>query len=479
MLVMMVLMIAAFLVAGNVSSALDFASARMGNQAARAAAGAGIEDALCQLKANWNWSAGFSTKSLPTTGYTYAVTVTNNVGGKSGVVAADGTTVPPGCVYLVSVGHAGGYHRTVALFCRSGQPLYRPFTFAVFGTSVASSAVAFTNGGVVDALGSASAVSSGSSASVSAMPGPAVARGAVGANGSVLLSGGAIARGGVYAAGNVTVDGGLVNGSVVANTLTLQGGATVAGNVRAVTLDNPGGTITGTATAHTFSNSGGVSGSQDQEVVATLPVLLAPPVDATYRTSNSNTSISSSFLPPTASSTAVSETADRTDGQDGTTSSGTSPDLTIGDGQKVSVSAGTYYFHNVVISGSGRFTVANGPVVLYVSGAITTSEDGGFVNSTGVASNFQIYSSDTATIATTGAPAISLSTGDSLSAVIYCPQGDVTLSGSSFVGAIVAASFTDSGGTPIHYDPALGNLTGTLGQTSSSTSAIVLSWDAH
>jgi len=79
------------------------------------AAKAGLEDALLQLKANSNWTTGFTLVRLPHAGSSYTVTFvkgvvpysTNNSRGTGVVAGYDGIPVPPGMVHLVSVGRFG------------------------------------------------------------------------------------------------------------------------------------------------------------------------------------------------------------------------------------------------------------------------------------------------------------------------------------------------------------------------------------
>lgn len=89
---------------------------------AHAAASAGIDDAIANLKQNVAWSAGFDTISLPHSGATYSMSFntaqaavpysTNNSAGAASVNGYGGRVVPAGMIHLVS---AGRYEKAVVL----------------------------------------------------------------------------------------------------------------------------------------------------------------------------------------------------------------------------------------------------------------------------------------------------------------------------------------------------------------------------
>lgn len=81
---------------------------------AAAAADAGIQDSLYQLKRNPGWAAGFANVTLPHAGSAYTVTFdqsqktfpysTNNSTGSGTVTGYEGRSVPAGTVYIISTG---------------------------------------------------------------------------------------------------------------------------------------------------------------------------------------------------------------------------------------------------------------------------------------------------------------------------------------------------------------------------------------
>jgi len=89
---------------------------------ADAAARAGLEDALFQLRQNRNWSDGFNSLALPASGAAYSITFdekntripwsTNNFNGEAPVSGWKGRTVPPHCAHLVCTGSYGSTSTT-------------------------------------------------------------------------------------------------------------------------------------------------------------------------------------------------------------------------------------------------------------------------------------------------------------------------------------------------------------------------------
>ncbi len=73
---------------------------------------------------------------------------------------------------------------------------------------------------------------------------------------------------------------------------------------------------------------------------------------------------------------------------------------------------------------------------------------GTITNTTGVPLNMQINYAGTQPIALSG--------GSGCYAVVYAPNSPISISGGGdWYGALLGASFTDSGGSAIHYDRAL------------------------
>jgi hypothetical protein len=89
---------------------------------AAAAADAGIQDGIYQLKKNNGWNAGFSNVALAHAGSSYSMSFdssqnvipfsTNNYSGTANVQGFEGRDVPAGAVYLISVGRYANSTRT-------------------------------------------------------------------------------------------------------------------------------------------------------------------------------------------------------------------------------------------------------------------------------------------------------------------------------------------------------------------------------
>jgi hypothetical protein len=104
------------------------------------AAGAGIQDALYQLKKNPRWNDGFPGTTLPRSGAAYTMSFnpgqaeipysTNNFQGTAAVIGSGGRPVPAGMIHLVSIGIFGkSRKKEEALVLASAGS---PFTGAAF-----------------------------------------------------------------------------------------------------------------------------------------------------------------------------------------------------------------------------------------------------------------------------------------------------------------------------------------------------------
>jgi Tfp pilus assembly protein PilX len=177
------------------------------------------------------------------------------------------------------------------------------------------------------------------------------------------------------------------------------------------------------------------SGSLTYNSVATLPTAYNPASPPSVSTPTSTTVLS---------------------GGSTTLSAGTLYGNFVSSGSNTLVfpSAGTYNINSITASGSLAFQLpSSGQVILNIggngSGALTLSgvtlTNG---NANQVADDFIINYAGTA-----GFTASGFTSG---SAVLYAPSAAVTLSGTTpWYGAIVAKTFTDSGGAAVHFDTAL------------------------
>ena len=145
--------------------------------------------------------------------------------------------------------------------------------------------------------------------------------------------------------------------------------------------------------------------------------------------------------------------------------------LTVSGGHNVNLPATQdYLFHDIVLSGGSTLTVCRYAGPLTAGGVCPTSgspaphvsininhdlvaSGGSIVNTTSDATKLTIIGCGTDTTAW------DLSGGSGAYYALYAPNHALTLSGSSDIyGAIVADFDTESGGSHIHYDEALGRI---------------------
>ncbi len=129
----------------------------------------------------------------------------------------------------------------------------------------------------------------------------------------------------------------------------------------------------------------------------------------------------------------------------------------------VTLLGGTYCFQSITLQSHATLQISS-PVNIYLTGLLEASS-GTFVNTTAVANNLKLFSSFVSTYKSNGDPsnnqAITLSGGQQSYMAVYAPQAAVTFSGNSdFYGSVIADYVADTGGTPIHYDGALGTVLG-------------------
>lgn len=122
---------------------------------------------------------------------------------------------------------------------------------------------------------------------------------------------------------------------------------------------------------------------------------------------------------------------------------------TSNNSDSVIFSSGTYYFSSIDIK--GVLLVESGAQVFIYTDGIWDGSSGSIVNIDGVPSNLHIYS--------TGSQ-ISITGGSALCAAVYAPYANIVITGGSeFYGSIIGATYDNGGGTDIHFDEALLDLT--------------------
>ena len=120
-------------------------------------------------------------------------------------------------------------------------------------------------------------------------------------------------------------------------------------------------------------------------------------------------------------------------------------------GDTIRLSAGTYYFNSVSLSGQTKFVIDDGAdVEIFVRDAWTVSGQAQINNLSRDASNLSIYGCGTSTTPW------SMSSGNSGYFTVYAPRHPMLLSGgNAFHGAMTVGSLDVSGGAPYHFDKAL------------------------
>jgi hypothetical protein len=212
--------------------------------------------------------------------------------------------------------------------------------------------------------------------------------------------------------------------------------ATAAGNVSSngdITLKGNGTTVNGDATAGGTVDTG--SGSVTGTTTNNAPPVTLPPVPPCG--------------PPYSSGAGMSGSYNYSNGV-----------LTAsGNGSEVYLTAGTYCFDTVKLTGGAVLRV-DGPVKLWLTGNGSFS-GGSVVNTTQRAANLLVYSSYS------GSAGMDMSGGNGSYMAIVAPDADVGLTGGSdFFGSIIGRSITNHGGTKMHADTSL----------NSNDSTTILGW---
>jgi hypothetical protein len=128
--------------------------------------------------------------------------------------------------------------------------------------------------------------------------------------------------------------------------------------------------------------------------------------------------------------------------------------LSASGGTTLHLSAGTYNFNSLTLSGNSILYVDSGPVIINLAGASLSASGtaldlsgGSIVNPSEVTSNLQIYYA--------GSKACKVSGGTGSYAMVYAPNAAINISGGAhFYGSIIGSTINSSGNTAVHYDAA-------------------------
>jgi uncharacterized repeat protein (TIGR01451 family) len=246
---------------------------------------------------------------------------------------------------------------------------------------------------------------------------------------SVSITGSALVDSYDSTGGYPATKGSLAN--VLSNgTITIGGSGKVFGNVRSTRAGvvMTGTTqVTGNATAGTNVSkaaSATIGGTITNNALA--PVMTLPAVPSCGPPYSSNSGISGTY-----------------------SYNATTGDLTLSGVNIATLANGTYCFHNVSLSNSAQLKV-NGPVVIRLTGTLTTGGATSLPNTTMIPSNLQILSSYS------GSNGVTLGNSSSLQLVIYAPNTGVSINGAApLFGTVAAKTITLSNSGMIHYDTQL------------------------
>lgn len=213
-------------------------------------------------------------------------------------------------------------------------------------------------------------------------------------------------------------------------TITMGNSAKVWGDVRSTRagINMTGASqITGNATAGTTvttSGSASVGGTRTNNAMG--PVMTLPSVPTCGPPYSSNSGISGNY-----------------------SYNASTGDLTLSGVNIATLANGNYCFHNVTVGNSSQLKV-NGPVVIKLTGTLSTTGATSLNNTTQIPSNLRILSSYT------GSTGLVLGNSSSIYSVIYGPNTGLNISGAGpLFGTAAAKTITLGGSGAIHYDTQL------------------------
>jgi Tfp pilus assembly protein PilX len=241
------------------------------------------------------------------------------------------------------------------------------------------------------------------------------------------LSGGALTNSFDSSAGTYAATAQASGGDVGSNGNVTLGGATtqVQGNISVL---NPtqgacaaGADITSSSGAGAFQGTTTLSAPQTYP----LPLPISPAAPTTNQSYAANTT-----LPP-----------------------GNYGNVNMSGGKTLTLSPGTYNLNSLVLSGNSQLQISPpGQVIINIqgTGAVNAVDlsGGTIANTSDIPLNLQINYD--------GSQPILLSGGSGSYGIVYAPNSPITISGGAdWYGAVLGKSFTDSGGSAVHFDRSL------------------------
>lgn len=147
-------------------------------------------------------------------------------------------------------------------------------------------------------------------------------------------------------------------------------------------------------------------------------------------------------------------------------SPGTYAEVTVNGGGTLTLTAGSYVFDSLKITGGGKLSTS-GAVKIYIKKELDLS-GGGVVNTTNKPANLVVLLSDSVEGKISG--------GAQSTMVVYGPKASLKFTGGNdLYGALIGNDVTVTGGSKLHYDEALSTFS-LDGSSGSSASRTILSW---
>ncbi len=133
--------------------------------------------------------------------------------------------------------------------------------------------------------------------------------------------------------------------------------------------------------------------------------------------------------------------------------------ISISGNTTQTLASGTYVVSSISISGNGQLNIS-GNTTIYVTGTVSIAGNG-ISTASNLPTNLRLNVQGTQ---------VNLSGNGALYAAIYAPSAQVNISGNgALYGAVVSNWINDSGNGKIHYDKALGSVSGGSSSTSQVT----------
>ena len=255
-----------------------------------------------------------------------------------------------------------------------------------------------------------------------------------------------------YDSSNMTMAGGHpvtqpISGNVGTNGNLTESGGTIVNGSLSTPRSGVGNCHSGAVDALTQNGNAQVTGGMIQlpQSVSYAPPALPNPLPPTGNTNitGSTTCAGAGFSAMTCSGPAGALVLNPSGG------ALYGADIKLSGGAVMHLTAGTYDFNSVSLSGGSSVIIDSGPVIMNIVGTGKTNPvdfSGGSVsNASFIPKNFQLQYAGTA--------GVQISGGSATAIMVYAPNAAINLSGGSGVyGSIVGATIQDSGGTAVHYD---------------------------